>query len=297
MEKIKYTGRDRLFGILYILGAGFGFACMSFMVRLSGELPVFEKVFFRNIVAAMIIFVAMKKKNIKFEVAAENRLFLFLRALFGTIGLICNFYAIDHMNIADASMLNKLSPFFVVIASSIFLKENPKPTDWVFTAIAFIGAGFVVKPSFSYAVLPALFGIMGGIMAGAAYTVVRIIGNRGVKAEIIIFTFSSFSTLITLPLLILQYKPMQLWQLACLLCAGFFAMLGQVCITRAYTYAPAKEIGVFDYSQVLYAAFLGYIFLHQMPDIYSVAGYILIIGAGAVKCFIPDKDLAVVKQN
>ena len=124
MEKIKYTNKDRLFGILYILGAGLGFACMSFMVRLSGDLPVFEKVFFRNIVTALIVFATIIKKKVKIEVAAENQLFLFLRALFGTLGLVLNFYAIDNMNIADANMLNKLSPFFAVIAGSLLLKEK-----------------------------------------------------------------------------------------------------------------------------------------------------------------------------
>lgn len=66
-------------------------------------------------------------------------------------------------------------------------------------------------------------------------------------------------------------------------------MIGQVCITQAYRYAPAKEIGVFDYSQVLYAALLGYLFFNQLPDRYSIIGYILIIGTGAVKCLLPDK--------
>ena len=289
MEKIKYTNKDRLFGILYILGAGLGFACMSFMVRLSGDLPVFEKVFFRNIVTALIVFATIIKKKVKIEVAAENQLFLFLRALFGTLGLVLNFYAIDNMNIADANMLNKLSPFFAVIAGSLLLKEKTEARDWILIAAAFTGAGFIVKPSFSIAILPAFAGLMSGFMAGMAYTCVRIIANRGVKPEIIIFAFSLFSTLITLPLLIFNYKPMEIWQLSCRLGAGFFSKIGQVCITQANRYAPAKEIGVFDYSQVLYAALLGYLFFNQLPDRYSIIGYILIIGTGAVKCLLPDK--------
>lgn len=63
---------------------------------------------------------------------------------------------------------------------------------------------------------------------------------------------------------------------------------GQFSITAAYTYAPAKEISVFDYTQVIFAALLGFIFLNQIPDIYSVVGYIIIIGV-AFWSFIKQK--------
>ena len=53
---------------------------------------------------------------------------------------------------------------------------------------------------------------------------------------------------------------------------------GQFSITSAYTYAPAKEISVYDYTQVLFAAVLGFVFLKQVPDVYSLVGYVIIIG-------------------
>ena len=79
--------------------------------------------------------------------------------------------------------------------------------------------------------------------------------------------------------MVLHYTPMSPKQWLILILAGFAAMGGQLNITAAYTYAPAKDISVYDYSQILFAAILGFLFLNQIPDIYSLLGYVIIIGA------------------
>lgn len=256
---------------------------MSFFVRLSGELPIFQKTFFRNIVASAILLPIVFKRRKNIHLQKEDFLPLFSRAVFGTAGLICNFYAIDHLNIADASMLNKLSPFFVMLMCFAVLGEKPTRMDWLTTIIAFLGMLFVAKPSLSIQGMGALAGIGGGICAGAAYTSVRVMGLRGVEKSIIIFFFSIFSGLVSLPLMLIDFKAMSGFQLLCLLGAGSSAMIGQLCITRAYTFAPAKEIGVFDYTQVLFSMLLGFAFLRQIPDIWSIIGYIIIIGMALMK--------------
>ena len=57
----------------------------------------------------------------------------------------------------------------------------------------------------------------------------------------------------------------------------------QLCVTKAYSLAPAKEISVFDYSQVLFAAIWGFLFLGEIPDMFSRIGYVIIIGTALVK--------------
>lgn len=101
----------------------------------------------------------------------------------------------------------------------------------------------------------------------------------------IVMFFSVFSCALTLPFMLLNYEPMTIKQLICLLMAGTAATGGQLCITKAYTKAPAKEISVFDYTQVLFAAMLGFLFFDQIPDLLSVIGYIIIIGSAVYKWF------------
>ena len=203
--------------------------------------------------------------------------------LCGTVGLICNFYAVDHLNIADANILNKLSPFFAILMSYFVLKEKANKVEWLCVAAAFTGALFVVKPSFSMEFVNAMIGVLGGFGAGVAYTFVRKLGKQGERGPVIVMVFSAFSCICTLPFFIFQYEPMSAQQWMILILAGCSAAGGQIFITKAYTKAPAKEISVFDYTQVIFAALLGFVFLGQIPDWMSVIGYIIIIGSAVFK--------------
>ena len=84
--------------------------------------------------------------------------------------------------------------------------------------------------------------------------------------------FSAFSTLVLLPNLLLHYHPMTMKQLIFLIFAGMSAAGGQLSITTAYQNAPARDISVFDYSQVVYAAIFGLILFGEIPDVWSIAG-------------------------
>ena len=93
-------------GVLFILGAALCFAFMNLFVNLAGELPVMQKVFFRNLIATGVVFVLLLFTKEKFRIKSkESLLWLFLRAAIGFIGVILNFYAIDAIgSISDASI-------------------------------------------------------------------------------------------------------------------------------------------------------------------------------------------------
>uniref|UniRef100_UPI003FF0FED2 DMT family transporter n=1 Tax=Agathobacter sp. TaxID=2021311 RepID=UPI003FF0FED2 len=275
--------KEKQQGILFIILAGFFFASMSFFVRLSGDLPTMEKAFFRNAVAVLVAAFMLARTKEGFHVQKGSWPDLLMRSFCGTVGLICNFYAVDHMNIADANILNKLSPFFAILMSYFILKEKANKVEWACVVAAFIGAVFVVKPAFNMQFVNAMIGVIGGLGAGIAYTFVRKLGKKGERGPIIVMVFSTFSCLCTLPFLTVEFQPMKAVQLLCLLMAGVSAAGGQIFITKAYTKAPAKEISVFDYTQVLFAALLGFVFFGQIPDWMSLVGYLIIIGSAIFK--------------
>ncbi|MBO4291391.1 MAG: DMT family transporter [Lachnospiraceae bacterium] len=270
--------QSRVKAILCILAAAFGFSMMTFLVRLSGDVPTMQKAFFRNAVAALITIILLARSKEKFRIKKGCFGDIACRCIFGTSGLICNFYAIDRLGIADANMLNKLSPFFAILLSIVILKEIPSAIDILATVIAFAGALFIIRPGGEMSVVPALIGLYGGFGAGTAYVFVRKLGGKGERTPVIVMCFSMFSCLVTAPFLIFDYHPMKFWQLLCLILAGVAASVGQFGITTAYKYAPAKEISVFDYTQVIFAAILGMIFLRETPVPLSIVGYVIIIG-------------------
>ena len=265
-------------GMIMIILSAFFFACMNVSVRLAGDLPSVQKSFFRNLVAAVFAAIILLRKHTAPNVQKSQWLPLFLRCTFGTLGILCNFYAIDHLLVADASILNKLSPFFAIIFSILLLKEKISPTQGLCVLLAFVGCLFVVKPGFhNAALIPALIGVCGGLGAGIAYTMVREMGTHGVKGPVIVFYFSCFSCVVVIPWIVFHYQPMTLQQLLTLLLAGLFAAGGQFTITAAYTYAPAGKISIFDYSQIIFATLLGFVLFSEIPDTYSLIGYTLII--------------------
>lgn len=275
--------KNKAQAIVLILLAGFFFSLMTFFVRLSGDLPTMQKVFFRNLVAVLVATVILFRSPEGFRIKKTSIPGITMRCLAGTAGVICNFYAISHIGLADSNILNKLAPFFAMILSYFVLKEKPSRVEWATVVVAFIGAIFVVKPSFEMTAFYGFIGVLGGLGAGTAYTYVRKLGKLGERGPVIVFCFSLFSCLVSLPYLLLHYCPMSTGQLLCLLLAGAAASGGQFTITAAYQKAPAKEISVFDYSQILFASLWGILFLSEVPDLYSIIGYVIIIACAVFK--------------
>ena len=158
-------------------------------------------------------------------------------------------------------MLEKLAPFFTVIVSVFLLKEALKLPQILCIGLAFVGTLFVIKPGVSAMPLgPALIAVLGGAGAGTAYSVVRLLQKRGVPGPFIVFFFSAFSCVVVLPWVIPNYQPMEAWQLGYLLLAGALAAVGQFAVTAAYKFAAARDISIYDYSQIIFATLLGYFF-------------------------------------
>jgi drug/metabolite transporter (DMT)-like permease len=270
------TNRNK--GIILLLLSAFGFSMMAALVKLSGDVPTIQKTFFRNFVSAIIAFGFVKYYGERLFGKRENQKLLLLRSSLGAAGIILFFYAIDHLVLSDADMLNKLSPFLTIIFASIFLKEKARMFQITAIIIAFIGTMFIIKPAFSYETIPYIAGLLSAVFAAGAYTVLRVLGTKE-KFYTVVFYFSFFTTMILLPFVLAFYEPMSVKQWVYLLGAGFFATIGQFGITIAYKFAPAKEISIFFYSTVVYSALISIFLFGQIPDMWSIIGYIIIFAA------------------
>lgn len=284
-------------GVIFIILSALSFTGMNTFVRLAGDLPTMQKVFFRNFVAMIFAFAAMVKAGDSFKPKKGSLKYLLIRSAAGLAGIFGNFYALDKIELSNASMLNKMSPFFALVFSAIFIKEKVKPKQAVAIAVAFIGALFIIKPTFGNAdLLASLAGFAGGMAAGGAYTCVRWLGIKGENGRLIVLLFSVFSCVLTVPYLIFDYHYMTAFQWFALLMAGVFAAGGQFSITAAYTHAPSREISVYDYSQIIFAAVVGFFVFGDIPDVWSFVGYFIII-AMAVWMFVYNNRQGALKKH
>lgn len=265
--------------LVFILLSSLSFAFMSVIVKDLNDVPILQKVFFRNLVSLIITFLIIRKARVKLWGRPENRKFLILRSLLGLSGVFLYFYAISNMNLADSSMLNKISPFFVTIFAFLFLKEKIYKQQIIALVTVFAASLLIIKPEFNLSIIPALSGFFSAIFAGAAYTTVRSLGVRNEKPQVIVFYFSLISVIVVLPLFLMNFNLPDFSTLIKLLLIGTFAAGGQFGLTYAYKYAKASEVSIYNYTNILFAGIMGYLFWKEIPDNLSILGSIIIIAA------------------
>lgn len=275
--------------ILYMLLSAFAFTVMQAIIKSTPGIPVLQKVFFRNLIGLIFTLFILKKNNLLVFGKKKNRKLLFLRATLGVFGIITYFYSIEHLPMADASIISKTSPFFVTLFAWLFLKEKLSKVQIPVLIATFIGAMLVIRPQFSAEVIPALVGFSGAIFAGGAYTALRLLKGKE-DPTTIVFYFCFFSTAATLPFVVFNFVIPSITQLILLISIGATALVGQYGITLAYTYAPAAEVSIFNYSSIIVSAILGFILWSEIPDALSVAGGSLIILAGFYSWWYNQKN-------
>jgi len=279
-EGFETAGQDRHGrAIVFMLLSAASFAVMGAAVKLAGDLPVHEKVLARGLVMLIVTTgLAVRRRENPF--GPTRRLgVLILRGLLGTTGVVLYFTAVQHLYLADAALLNKMSPFFVSVFAAVWLGERLTRRVATGLALAFLGATLVLKPAFEYeSAWPALAGVGSGLFAGAAYTTVRAV--KGIVAPgRVVFYFALISSLAMLPWLLVEAVAPVGWQWLWLAATGACAVVGQLFLTQAYHHAQAARISIFAYTHVLFSLMLGLLLWGERPDVLSYLGGGLIVGA------------------
>lgn len=274
---------NRAKGAIAITCSAFGFALMALFVgmcdRYGAPVSSFQKSFFRNLPAVFIAAAICRKGSATgARLDARQWTTLLLRSAIGAAGIFCNFYALSHICIGEGMTLNKLAPVWTVALSWLFLGEKLRLRQFLFLLMAFFGALMIIKPGFAGGERSAMIAATaGGLCAGAAYVCVHVLGRQKVPGAFIVFFFSLFSCLASVPFMVFDFSPMTFTQLAIMGGAGVGGAIGQFGVTMAYRFAEPRDIAVFDYSNLIFTALLGWTFLGQSIDLVSLAGMATIV--------------------
>ncbi|MFT9493396.1 DMT family transporter [Anaerosolibacter sp.] len=265
-------------GIFFILLSSFFFSIMAIAVKSIPEIPVAEKIFVRNILGVFIsAFILYKNKE---SFSGNNTKLLFARSIFGVSGVATYYYTIGRLPLSDAVILNKLSPFFVIILAYIFLDERIKKLQIPAFVIVILGTLFIIKPQFDYTFIPSMIGILSAVFAAAAYIVIRQLQKTD-STHVIVFHFCLFSSLATVPFMAAgQFVVPNFKQLVVLIIIGFSATTAQFLMTHSYKYAPATQLTIYNYADIIFSTIFGMLLWAEFPDLLSVTGGLLVIIAG-----------------
>lgn len=279
--------KEKNTGVIFILCSSLFFAIMAASVKSVPHIPLAEKVFFRNCIGLIAVGIPMMRRRISFK--PNNRRLVLLRSVFGLLGVAFYYTSLGLLNLSDAVIINKLSPFFVIVLSIIFLKEEIKKHQFAALSLAIIGAALVVKPGFNFEILPALIGLASALFAGSAYTTIRKLSETD-HPQLIVFYFCLFSTLVTIPFMVAgQFVLPSLKDLLFLVSIGISALIAQLFMTNAYRHAPASQLSIYTYANVVFSTLLGFIVWHEVPDTLSLAGAALIIAGSGINFYYNQK--------
>lgn len=267
-------------GIIYILLSALFFSIMAAFVKSVPDLPLTEKMFFRNLVGLIAVSFTVYRKRIRLK--PQKPALMFLRSLLGLIGVGLYYAALERLPLANAVILNKLSPFFVMVFAVIFLKEKVNRPQKIALLIAITGALFVVRPNLDYSLLPGIMGLLSAAFAGASYTVIRKLTAYD-PPILIVFYFCLFSSVVLLPFMAIEgFMVPDITGFVSLLGIGVSALIAQLFMTNAYQYAPASELSIYSYSDIIFSFVIGLVVWFELPDVLAIFGGALIVFGGIV---------------
>ncbi len=266
--------------ILLMLFAQFSFSIMDLMVKIVvKKIGILETVFFRGLFTMAIILLFMYFRNI--SIYGKNRKLLVLRGILGLLGLLCYVFGINYLKLANAVLLNRSSPIFVVIFSSILLKEKITKKQLIALIMAFIGVINIIKPELKIDLLAGFIGLLSALFSGIAYILVKKLSYYN-SPFTIVFYFTLVTTTITGPLLPINFVAPTTSIILILFIVGISSALAQILMTYSYKEGDAGKVSIVSYTSVLFSALWGYLFFKEIQDIRSIIGGILII----ISCII-----------
>jgi drug/metabolite transporter (DMT)-like permease len=269
-------------GMRYMILSALGFALMAACVKKVSLLgiPVLEIVAARALVSLFLSYLDVKRKGI--ALLGNNRRLLLLRGVVGALALVCVYYSVTHMPLAEATVLQYLHPIFTAVLAIFFLKEKLHLSLMLSIAFSFVGLLLVARPDWifgetgadieAFALTAAVLGAFG---SGVAYVIVRKLSQTE-DPSVIVFYFPMVALPFSLFLLGDNFVIPTLEACFLLILVGIFTQVGQVGLTKSMQTEPAGRATAFSYLQVVFSALLGWSLFDEVPDIW------VWLGAGAI---------------
>jgi drug/metabolite transporter (DMT)-like permease len=272
-------------GVRYMILSALGFALMAICVKSVSTygIPVFEIVAARAIVSLIISYFDIKRKKI--SVWGTNKLLLIARGAVGTLALICVYFAVTTLPLAEATILQYLHPVFTAILALFILKESIQRSTIICILFCIAGLIIMVQPGFIFggttdlpwfSVMAAILGAFGSAIA---YVIVRKLSNTE-DSSVIIFYFPLIALPFSVFLLGDNFVMPNAEALVLLVLIGIFTQVGQVGLTKAMQTEAASKATAYAYVQVIFSIFLGWAFFAEIPSLWTwVGGGLIMTGA------------------
>lgn len=264
--------------LLCLMTSALLFSIMGVCIRFASEtVDNPTVVFFRNAVG-LFIFIPMLLKH-GFSFIKTDKLWMHTwRSIVGLAAMYGFFYAIAHLKLSNAMVFSYSSPIFIPLIAYFFLKERISKGMINAAVVGLMGVLLVAKPDQGVFNAISFIGLGACFLSAMAFVTVRALTNTE-PPERIVFYFCIFGTLISSIPMYWHWRVFTIKELALLITAGLLANISQLFMSYAYSLAPAGQIGPMNYIAIIFAGIWGFVFWHEIPDLYSILGISIILMA------------------
>ncbi len=272
-------------GVRFMFLSALGFSLMTASVKAVHEygIPVFEIVAARALVSFVISYVDVKRKGI--SVWGNNRPLLLLRGAIGTFSLICVYYSVTSLPLAEATILQYTHPIFTALLAVFFLKERIQPATLICIILCVLGLYCILLPELNgtndvslptFSVAVALIGAFG---SSIAYVIVRKLSQTE-DSSVIILYFPMIATPISIFLVWNDFIMPDLKLSFMLIMIGIFTQIGQYGLTKAMKTQEAGKASAFSYVQIVFSIIIGLVYFDEIPAMWTyIGGALIVVGA------------------
>jgi drug/metabolite transporter (DMT)-like permease len=280
-----------LTGIALKILSALAFTLMSATVKaVSARYPVGEMIFCRSFFALIPLLVWLWwREELPSALHTRNIRGHLKRGIIGSTGMFCGFGALALLPLPDAVAIGYAAPLIVVVLAAVVLKERVRLYRWSAVAIGFTGVLIMLSPHFEAAdlarglepgpTLGAVLALLGACCsAGATIEIRRLTATEMTGA--IVFYFMLMTTVLGLATSLLGWNMPTAGDAGLLVLMGVLGGFGQILMTQSYRFADTSLIAPFEYTTMIWAVAVGWIFFGELPVRAIVLGSFIVIMAG-----------------
>jgi drug/metabolite transporter (DMT)-like permease len=261
------------------------FSGMTLCVKLLGtQIPTGQSIFVRGVVSVIVLAIIAWRTEGMHLLKTRNWRSHALRSLSGTISMFCLFAAVTLIPLADATAITFTAPMFLTVLAMVFLGEKIHRFRWAALGFGFLGVLIMIGPHLSFAggtSMGTLAALGNAVFSAVAMMFLRQMSGREHAITITFYFSLTFMCCAALTAL-LGWPTLTTRQWLLILLAGVFGVFGQILMTYSYRFAEASTIAPLDYSNMIMAIILGYVFFGEMPSLSVWIGAPLVVGAGLI---------------
>ena len=266
-------------GALWLLASAFLFTIMQTIAKHLGQrLDPFQVSLARAFFGLLVIVPFLMRAGFGEGGIKTNVLPLqLLRGVVGTSAMFCGFYAVTYMPLADAQSLNFARGLFLVPLAIIFLKEQVGGRRIAAMAVGFLGVVIMLRPTGDIEAV-ALIALLGAVLVAFATVLVKIVSRHDAPVTLMFYT-GFVGTFVAIVPAWFNWVPPTPTEYLLLVLVGVLGATAHNCFIRGYAIGDATAVAPFEYTSLIFAAIAGVIIFSDLPDVYTILGAAIIVGA------------------